>query len=268
MFYTFNSLKSKKSFLVWYFLGIIYFFFTVCILNADDKILEQTQNKTNILVVSDRWETWTNDDSSGLVFDILKFIYDDTEYNIIIKYMSYDSSVNFVIEKKADIVVGVYENEIENVIFPKWHFEIDNISAVYKKNKNIAWRNLETIKNNKCGFMKGYKYDKYLPVKFEIIEEEDRKILLEKLKNDEIDFYLDAAVDIYKTFKKTEIDTALFTDIKLLKTLKVYFCFADNEKGKLLANIWDSKYKSILFSDKRNLINNIYLKWRKHFYPL
>ncbi len=241
------------------------FFFSIIFFYKQD-ISADTQYPINIRVASDQWENWTNADSSGLVFDLLQYIFSDTaKYMISVNYMPYIESTKMVIDGTADIVVGVYENEIPALLYPKWNFEIDNITAVYKKKKNIQWNGAKSLEGKKSAFVTGYSYNKYLPVDFQYSEIEDRKIILQMLESDTIDFYLDAVYDINKNFHSNNFDTNLF-EIKLIKELKCYFCFTNNDKGKMLAKIWDDTFKNIMFSNKREKMHSLYLKWRKTAY--
>jgi len=214
-----------------------------------------------VLIMSESWKNWTNTDSTGLVFDLVNSIFSTYGIDVEINYVPYDVSVKNLIEKKTDIAVGVYENEIENIIYPKWNFTIDNISAVCLKNTNTKWNGEKNIENKKCGYIKGYNYDKYFSVSILPVEKETRAELMSALDNHEIDFFLDTVIEIDDYFNSNNIVKNNY-EIKHLKNLKIYFGFQNSKKGIKLKDHWDLMFKNYFYN---GYFKKFYEKWQKDY---
>ena len=221
-----------------------------------------TSGIEKILIVSEPWKYWTNPDSTGLVFDLVKSIFENYGICVEIKYLPYDISIQKLLDNEADIAVGVYENEVKNIIYPKWNFAVDNISAVYLKKESISkWNCEKSIENMTCGFLNGYSYNKYFSVPIKIKEMETREELFNALNKGKIDFYLDSLVDIDDFFLRQNINRNDYC-IGHLKNLKIYFGIQNTEKGKKIKEHWDNLFKKYFYNSS---FRYYYEKWQKGY---
>lgn len=228
--------------------------FTGIVFASDNS--NEKQLKT-IVIGSDIWENVSNENKTGLIFDLTDLIFKKNNIAVKINLISYDESIKLIKEKKIDAAVGVYANEQTGVIYPKHFYSQEDVTACFKKGK-FALKSDKELENKKVGFIKGYNFDKYLSVKVSITEEETRKELLDLLNKDKIDFYLDAAADINKSIVDNKLKKSDY-EFSTIKMLNLYVVFADNEQGKQFAKIWDEEFKKSLMS---NSIGQIYKKWK------
>ena len=93
-----------------------------------------------IFIVSESWEDLTNKDGSGLYFDLARMIYEPTGVSVKIKIYPYNRSSMMVEKKRADVWLGSYIDEEDYAIYPKYYFDHDIVTAMYKK------KNFQTLR--------------------------------------------------------------------------------------------------------------------------
>lgn len=217
-----------------------------------------SQEIKSIEVYTDKWEKCTNEDGTGLYFDILRTVFEPEGIKIVYKIVPYSKAVDSVTKGKADVALAVYEGEIENAIFPKWHFSADDIVACYIKGKLKEWEGERTLEGKKVSWMREYAYNEYLDVKMKISEIVDkRENGINLLLKDRLDFFLDNEMDLKATISDMKLDMNKF-EIKLVKYLNLYIAFVNNERGKKLAEVWDKKFPEYLRTGK---IKVLFKKW-------
>lgn len=201
--------------------------------------------------VSEEWKNATQSDGTGLYWDIFRAIFEPEGYKVITQNKSYDGSVKMVEKKMADAMVGAYKNEIENGIYPTYHFAVDVVQAVYEKNKTLDWKGIDSIKNSTVAWIKGYSYndyfDKTLSTTLKIRELNDRESIFGLFSAGKLDFYIDARADITDFFKAHANEYKEDDFIRqTLFELKLFVVFKNDEKGKKLASIFDKNMDKIV----------------------
>lgn len=217
-----------------------------------------SQTKT-IRFVSEEWANATRKDGTGLYWDIFREVYEPVGYVINIQTRSYVGSVNMVKQKTADVAVGPYSGEVDDVIYPKHHFAFDIVQAVYKKDKNIAWNGQTTIQDKLVGWVKGYSFDEYLDVKVNKREYETRTTLLDVFKKGALDFYLDSENDIDELFRNGSLQEDTYERATVLK-LKLFIVFKNDAEGQKLADVFDQRMTQLIAAGKMKEIFESYRK--------
>lgn len=67
---------------------------------------------SKVTVVTDEWANFTNADGTGYYLELLERIYPAPEYELDISFMPYARSLIMVKNNKADVVLGIYQNEL------------------------------------------------------------------------------------------------------------------------------------------------------------
>lgn len=225
-------------------------FFTFLLIFNLSIVFVFSQNISEITVVTEEWEDCTNKDLSGLYFDILREVFEPEGISLNVKFEPYARSLETIKSKSADIVVGVYKDELENVIYPKLHFGADDVVVCFMKEKNIRWNGEATLKDSVLSWIRKYNYNEYLSIKpkrIEIVDKRDSGIKMMMKKR--VDFFIDNSYDMEATIEEMGLDRSLF-DIKFIKFLNLYFCFVNDEKGKRLANMYDKNFKTLIQNGK------------------
>ena len=235
----------------------------ICVLIASVIILAGgpafAQART-ILVVTESWQDATNEDGTGLYFDLIRAVFEPLGWTVKYQIMPYTSSVKKVQDKEADIVIGPYEGEVEGVIYPTMHFSADDITAVILK--GAPWNGESGFEGKRVTWIRGYSYDEYIAAAMNITVVDQRESAINLLTKKRVDVILDNASDMTETIRDLGLDPAQF-DMKLVKYLDLYLCFPQTEKGKQLAAAWDREFGRLVASGK---IRSLFQQWDQLMY--
>jgi polar amino acid transport system substrate-binding protein len=192
-----------------------------------------------------------------LYFDILRAVYEPAGYKVQTAIMPYATAVKKVQDKTADIVVGPYADEVEGVIYPKWHFSADDVTALILKDQEAAWKGEKGLTGKKVAWIRGYDFDQYLDAKMVSTLVDKRENAINLLTKKRIDVFLDNQYDIAATLEEMKLDPAQFST-KLVKYLDLFMCFPKSAKGKELAAIWDPAFEKLV---RKGTIKSLFEKW-------
>jgi len=218
--------------------------------------LSAIQAPKEILITTESWEDLTNKDGSGLYFDIVRAIYEPVAIEVKFKIVPYNRSSNMVKQKKADLWLGSYIDEEDYALYPKYYFDQDIVTAMFKTSKFPNFKGIKSLKDKNVGWVRGYGYQEYIDVKMKIHERNDRKTILLSLEKDRFDIFLDDADDMQESIKQIKFDTSKYKFIKLM-TFKLYPAFRNDTKGVELKKIWDARFKKLLDDGS---MKNIFIK--------
>ena len=207
------------------------------------------EKDTEINLISEEWEGGTNKDGTGLYWDIFRKIYEPAGIKVNYRIQSYVASVKLVQQEKFDALVGAYLKEIEGLVYPKFPFGADQVTAVFLKNANVNWQGELSLEGQRVGWIQGYSYDKYLRYKVQKTELSRRDHGFSQLKSERLDFYLDAAEDIKRELQRESLksEPTPYRTEPLMK-LSLYLVFTNNDRGKRLAKIFDERMALLIQS--------------------
>ena len=223
-----------------------------------------TQAPKEIFIVTESWEDLTNGDGSGLYFDLIRMIYEPAGISVKIKIYPYNRSSMMVEKKLADAWLGSYIDEEDYAIYPKYYFDHDIVTAMYKKKKFPNFEGLNSLKDKNVCWVRGYDYDEYINIPIKKHERNDRKSILQSLEKDRFDIFLDAKFDMTDAIEKFKFDTLEYGFNEIFK-FKLYPAFRDDERGKLFRDIWDKNFKVILDDGS---LKKLYIKHKLQEYYL
>ena len=209
-----------------------------------------------IFVVSEEWKSYTNKDGTGLYFDIVKLVYEPIGIKVKIKIYPYNRSVQMVEKKQADFWLGSFKDEEDYAIYPIHYYDKDIITAMFKKDKFKTFEGIESLRDRKVGWIRGYNFDEDIDVPMNINERNNRKSLLKSLEKDRFDILLDDKSDIQEAIKETNFDASKYNFVKLLE-FNLYPAFRNDNKGKELRKIWDERINILI---KNGLLKDLYIK--------
>jgi polar amino acid transport system substrate-binding protein len=170
---------------------------------------------------------------------------------------SYDGSVKLVKKNRVDAAVGIYPERVRGALFSQYPFVKDYVLALFKKNKLNQWNGMESLKNKKVAWIKGYAYDQYLEIPVIKKEYYYRDNILRRLDNDQVDFFLDTRNDIESVLNKGIVEVSQYT-VETVLELDRYLVFANNRKGRKLKKIFDNRFPHLVESGE---IERLFAKW-------
>lgn len=203
------------------------------------------QTPKEIFIVSESWEDLTNRDGSGLYFDLARMIYEPTGVKVKVKIYPYSRSSMMVEKKLADAWLGSYLEEEDYALYPKFYFDDDIITAMFKKKKFTKFDGLKSLTGKDVCWIREYGFDEYIDIPMKIHERNDRKSILNGLDKDRFDVFLDARFDMENAIQSLKFDASDYEFYEILK-FKLYPAFRNDERGKVLRKIWDTNFKIML----------------------
>lgn len=214
------------------------------------------QNIKEVLIVSESWEDYTNKDGSGLYFDIVRMIYEPMGIKVKIKIYPYKRSSMMVDRKVADMWLGSYIDEEGYALYPKYHFDREILTAMFKKEKYPNFIDQKSLANKDVCWIRGYNLDEYLNVKVKVHERNDRTTILNALEKDRYDFFLDDKRDMQHAIEKNDFNTSNYNIVEVLE-IPLYPGIRNDDRGKELKEIWDKQYENII---KDGSLKKLYMK--------
>ncbi|MBP8202764.1 MAG: transporter substrate-binding domain-containing protein [Pseudomonas sp.] len=214
---------------------------------------------TQVRIASEMWEDYTHADGSGLAWDIFRAVYEPAGVQLSIQSVPYTRSIGLVQRGAADAWAGSYLNEVEQgVFYPRHNYDVDQIAALSLRSKPIP--SLASLGEFRLAWMRGYEYQRYLPNLHQYREVLRRDGILSMLDTGRADFYLDAV---------TEVDDVLSTSsqpaqyrVTALTQLPIYLGFADNPRGRALAELFDKRMDALVADGS---LRPIFLRWQQPY---
>ena len=225
-------------------------------------------NFSEIRVVSESLPDLVNEDGSGLYMDILHEIYSSKGIKVKLQIAPFARTELMVKNKLADVMLGAYRGEIDEVIFPQWHYSENIISVIYKNNTLTQWQGQNSLSGKRLLWVRKYNYDKYLLVPVKKNVHHNKRSMLGMLQKDRVDFILDNEFSLRKELKNSKqfLNSNDFYQkdyqIKELMRLKLYLAFAYTNKGDEFSKIFDDEFAQLLASGK---LETLFNKWDTPF---
>ncbi|PTS85981.1 ABC transporter substrate-binding protein [Pseudomonas sp. HMWF032] len=221
--------------------------------------LAHAATPTSVQIAAEAWPEHTQADGRGLAWEIFRQVFEPAGVQLNIQSVPYTRSIGLVQRGEADAWAGSYHNEVQQgVFYPRWHYDADQISALGLRTQ--ARPTLDTLDQYRLIWVRGYEYQRYLPKVGEYREVIRRGGILGMLDQHHADFYIDAV---------TEVDDVLSTAreparyyVTHLTKLPVYLGFADNARGRALAELFD-KRMTVLIND--GSLRPIFQRWQQPY---
>lgn len=208
------------------------------------SILFALENK-EITIATESWDGATNEDGTGLYWDVMKRVYEPLGYTIIKKHTSFKGSEDMLKKGQADMHLGAYKNENDFALYPKYYFDQDIIVAVVRMDVFDEWKGKKSLKGLKVGWLRGYHFDKYMGIKTRNEEFSSRHNAFKLLNNEHLDAFIDVRRLLRPYLSKKNIDMEDLTQ-KIILQLKVYPAFAKTKFGEELKKVWDKQMKKLI----------------------
>lgn len=231
-------------------------------LAADTTAEAYARAPREIRVVSEVWVNYTQADGRGLAWDLLRAIYEPEGVRLNLRSEPYVRSVGLVQRGEADAWVGSYRNEIEHILYPHWPYDVDPIGALGLKTSPEP--SLATLDRYRLAWMRGYAFDRYLDPLKQRNELQRRSSALPMLDGHRIDYFIDARPELEEMIQAQGVDASEYriTDVG---SIPLYLGFANNERGRALAKLYDSRMQALYRSGE---LERIFARWNWPYAPL
>ena len=216
------------------------------------------QQPDAILLVGVERENHTGADAHGLVWDILRQVFEPAGLTVRTRVMPYTRAVGLVTRGDADAWVGAFPEERENAIFPKWHYAADMIGALGLVRAPVP--SMHSLGDFRLVWVRGYGFDKYLPGLGDYQEIQRYNGVLAMLAQGHADFLIGARQDLESILRQSSNPNAYrITDLTLLP---LYPGFADSQRGRELAELYDRRMAELV---RDGSLRPIFERWQQHY---
>jgi polar amino acid transport system substrate-binding protein len=197
-----------------------------------------------VLFVSDEWHNLTRKDGSGLYFEVVSAVYARRGIQVHYRLFPYARAVQMVNDKKADGWVASFMDEKNFPLYPKWHFDKNEQTVVYRKDRAGApYTGPASLRNQRVAWLRDFGLDRYIQEPMRITEVDSIGSAFEMLARNRIDYFVGAKSDISDYIARSKQSMSDY-EMKFAMHLGLYMAFASNERGQKLREIWDAEMES------------------------
>ncbi len=224
---------------------------------------------TKIQIITPQWEGQTNEDGTGLFFEIVQKVYKPMGIKVVYGFATWKRSLAEVTSGNFDAMLCVWQIDAQraNQLVPKYPIYVEVTAAIFKRVSIPHWQGIHTLDLKRAVWLRGYDYHTYEPlrnVRFSRWHEVDSyEDAWHQLNLDRFDVYIDSLIDLEQYIKQHSIDMKLYR-IETLGSDKAYISFSDSDNSRELIQIFDGQIQKFFRSGE---LEKIYQKWDQPFYP-
>ena len=204
-------------------------------------------------VYCDDWPGFCQRDGKGVYLDLVRAIYEPEGYVIKPHMVPYKRALAVVAQKGGDMAMGVYRGEVAGVHQPDYPDSADYVTVVMQKCWLPQWTGEASLKEQEVLWLRGWAFDKYIPVTMRWYEIDNHTTALQLLLKGRYRYYLTDGALYPKGALPPELAQVF------LRWIPTYPIFADNEKGRQLHGLWDPGMRTLI---RQGRLAEIYRKNR------
>jgi polar amino acid transport system substrate-binding protein len=212
----------------------------------------------DIVLVSEQWIAYTEANGTGLGWDLMREVFEPAGIKVALRTEPYTRAVGLVQRGEADAWVGAYQDEVEGTLYPKWHYDTDEIYALGLASRPAP--TLKTLGNYRLAWVRGYEYQHYLPNVLHFNEVARRDHILSMLDHSRADLYIDARPEVDFILGQTK-EPQRFR-MTYLTAIPLFLSFADNARGHFLRDLFDQRMAQLVRSGK---LRPIFARWKQPY---
>jgi len=219
---------------------------------------DATPTPSVIHLASEDWEDYTAADGHGLGWDLLRAIFEPAGVTLDIRTEPYTRSVGLAQRGEVDACVGSYRDETADLLYPHWNFDTDHIYALGLASNPAP--TLDTLGNYRLAWVRGYRYQDYLPNIHRFNEVVRRTGILSMLTHNRADYYIDALTEVDYMVAQAK-DPSQFRRTHIAE-LPLFLCFANTPKARSLMALYDQRMERLV---KSGQLKPIFAKWKQPY---
>ena len=206
--------------------------FVYCLISLLTLCLSDASFGRDVTVLASKWQHYTNEDGTGVYFDLLRLIYHESDLSIEIT--DYHRCLNLFKQEKADILIGVYQSDLPKAHYAQW--PLDKDAPIYAfVHQDSTYHSLASLTNKTIAWQKGYGFDQFfhtIPNPYLVTDLDTGFRLLQGRR-------IDAFFDYQLNYRPTEHTNITFFKVHDATTL--HLAFQNTKRGRLLAKIYDQR---------------------------
>ncbi|UXV19138.1 transporter substrate-binding domain-containing protein [Pseudomonas fluorescens] len=211
-----------------------------------------------VMLASEEWNNYTNKDGSGLAWDVLRQVFEPAGITLQTRTVPYTRSVGLAQRGEVDGWVGAYRDEARGVLYPHWHFDADHLYALGLATAPTP--SLATLGNYRLAWVRGYRYEAYLPNLHHFNQIERRDGILPMLQHARVDYYIDSLTEAKHVLSQSDEPSQF--KLTHIAELPLYLGFADTERGRALMAVYDRRMAALV---KNGELKPIFERWKQPY---
>lgn len=211
-----------------------------------------------IHLASEAWEDYTAADGQGLGWDVLRKVFEPAGIKLDIRTEPYTRAMGLAKRGEVDACVGSYREEASDLLYPRWNFDTDHIYALGLASNPAP--TLDALGRYRLAWVRGYKYQAYLPNVQRYNEIVRRTGILSMLTHNRADYYIDALTEVDYVLSRAK-DPSQFRRTHIAE-LPLYLCFADTPRARTLMALFDQRMEVLV---KNGQLKPIFAKWKQPY---
>lgn len=189
---------------------------------------------------------------------MLREVFEPAGIQLQTRTVPYTRSVGLAQRGEVDGWVGSYRDEATGVLYPHWNFDSDHIYALGLASTPTP--TLATLGDYRLAWVRGYKYEEYLPNVHRFNQIERRDGILPMLQHGRADFYIDALSEAKYVLSQSEEPSKF--QLTHIAELPLYIGFADTERGRALMAVYDQRVEALVKSGE---LKAIFERWKQPY---
>jgi hypothetical protein len=227
--------------------------------SAEKRAFEfkRDQIKT-INVVAPMWEDYTNEDGTGMYWDIIRAIYAKEGINLKPSIVPWNRGMKMVTKYQIyNAIIGESRDTEEVLLFPRYPIDVEYLSVLSKKS-GPSWKGMSSLTGKRIGWTKDYDVIKEPQRDFNLREYRTTEQGLELLNSGKIDFIIDEWDEIATVLSSQNLAIEDYDMNDMPEGKDVYVAFADSPLSKVLIEIYNEQVEVLV---KSGSMQAIYKKW-------
>ncbi len=227
------------------------------------------EESKNLRIATPFWEGQTNEDGTGLFFEIVKKVYEPDGIQVSYEFVPWKRAQKMVAQGDADAMLSVWKEHAdkEGQIIPKYPMFVEYTAALFLKGKFPEWKGIESLSGKEVVWLRGYDYHTtpgIKDIKFNWSEVDDYDQAWGMIDRGRVDIYVDALIDLDNYIRDHKMDMEKKYRLEILRGENAYVAFTNTDRSKNLAQRFDERIMELYRSGE---LKKLYEKWNVRYFP-
>jgi hypothetical protein len=222
--------------------------------------LSAMEPPASIQICTPEWQYYTQKDGGGLYNELWDAVFTPMGIRVDRHYAPFKRCRHEVRRRvRFDTFAAGYPEP--GVVVPNWHLGVDLLTVVSRKEEAEAWTGTASLSHRRVSWERGFDLDKtdIIDVEVELQEFDKLRSALRMLVSDRIDYILDYEKAVRDEVAELGISEQVTIRYNAVMGPKFFMIFADTEKGRHLASVWDRRMQQL---NESGALHALYKKYR------
>ncbi len=215
-----------------------------------------------VIISTDEWPGLTNRDGSGLIFELLRTIYEPAGIKLAHQFTPWKRTLHEVAAGNADITPGVYRDEDKEetmgLLISDHPLIEEHVHAVFLSSRVQHWQGQKSLTGQEVAIIRGFYSDvPYLKTEIKPYYVNDYDQALRMLMAGRVQFVVGEQL-LTNTFMPKYHQEGYELSQKRIYSRFSYVAFSPTERGKQFLQIYTKRMTQLLASGE---LQALYRKW-------